>query len=151
MVKFKLILSIINWIFVNFATDLKVTSFILSLIVLIQSFNFDLDDFNKVPNFIKDINCHIQAGENFTDFIADHYGEFEESHEHKGNFHEHEEHGELPFKHQHADTHFQLVFILVSTSFTSENKDFITKNNNFCYKESFSNLSINSFLQPPRI
>lgn len=137
--------------FINFATDLKITSFILSLIVLVQSFNFDLDDFNKVPNFIKDISCHIEDGETFTDFITDHYGEFETSHKHKGNLHEHEEHGELPFKHQHADNHFQLVFILNSTNFISEAKNLILKNKNYAYNEPFSNLYLNSFFQPPRI
>ena len=130
---------------------MKITSFILSLIVLIQSFNFDLEDFNKVPNFIKDISCHIEDGENFTDFIADHYGDFEDSHEHEGNLHEHEEHGELPFKHHHADTHFQLVFVFFLNDYEIISKKSTTKNKNYTYKEPSTNLYLNNFFQPPRV
>ena len=130
---------------------MRLSSIILSLVVLIQSFNFDIDDFYKITNFVNDINCHINSGEGFTDFMADHYSNSSNSHEHKGNLHEHEKHGELPFKHQHTDNHLQLVFVFFSNDYASHSEDFSEMNENFNYKEPSTNLVTNSFFQPPRV
>ena len=130
---------------------MKVSSFILSLLVLFQSFNFEIADVNKVSNFISDINCHIQEGESFAEFIADHYKNNSESHEHKGTLHEHDDHGELPFKHQHLDSHIQLVFVFFSTDFETKFEENIASNNIFNYREPSSNLFSDSLFQPPRV
>ena len=130
---------------------MKIPSVILSFIILFQSINFDLCDFNKLHNFVVDVNCHLESGESFTEFIADHYSNFSNSHEHKGELHEDEEHGELPFKHQHVEHQIQLVYVFFSTEFESYNDDFVNRTNNFSYEEPSSKLFINNFFQPPRI
>ena len=129
---------------------MKLSSFILSFIVLFQSFNFDLEDVNKLPNFIKDASCHIAEGENFSDFINDHYLD-SDSHQHKDDLHQHEKHGELPFKHQHTDSHFQLVYVFFSNESIAKDECLIVSNNNFFYNEPSTNLGLNSFFQPPKV
>jgi len=130
---------------------MKLASLILSVIILFQSLNFEITDINKISNFINDINCHMQEGESFAEFIADHYKDQSDSHEHKGELHEHEDHGELPFKHQHLDSHIQLVFVFFSNDFETNFEEKITSNNNFNYREPSSNLFTDSPFQPPRV
>lgn len=129
---------------------MKLSSAILSFIVLIQSFNFDIEDLNKISNFINDVGCHLNEGESFSDFIEDHYLNAD-LHLHEGDSHNHEEHGELPFKHQHSDNHFQLAFVFFLNEFTVKSDDFISSDKNFSYKEPSTNLAINSFYQPPKV
>lgn len=130
---------------------MKSISFILAFVVLFQSFNFEITDINKLSNFINDINCHVQDGESFADFIADHYKNDSESHEHKGVQHEHDDHGELPFKHQHMDSHVQLVFVFFSNEFNSNYEELNDSVDNFNYTEPTSDLFLNSLFQPPRV
>ena len=130
---------------------MKVPSLILSLIILFQSLNFEITDINKVSNFINDINCHIEEGESFAEFIADHYKNNSEPHEHNGNFHQHEDHGELPFKHQHVDSHIQLVFVFFPNDFETNFEEIIALKNNFDYREPSTDLFSDSPFQPPRI
>lgn len=129
----------------------KISSIILSFIILFQSVKLDLCDFNKLNNFVADVNCHLQSGESFAEFIADHYSEIVGSHVHKGELHEHEEHGELPFKHQHAEHQIQLVYVFFSNEYASYYEDIISNINNVVYKEPSTNLFSDSFFQPPRV
>ena len=130
---------------------MKIPSLIVAIIVLFQSSNFEIMDINKVSNFINDINCHIQEGESFAEFIADHYKNNSEPHEHKGDFHEHDDHGELPFKHQHLENHIQLVFVFFSNDFEANIEENMALDNNFNYIEPSSNLFSDSLFQPPRV
>jgi hypothetical protein len=130
---------------------MKLSSIILSFVVLIQSFNFDIDDFSRLSNFVTDINCHIKSGEGLTGFMVDHYSNTSNLHEHEGNSHDHENHGKLPFKHQHSDNHLQIVFVFFSNEYPSQSEDFLEVNKNFNYKEPSTNLVLHSFFQPPRV
>ena len=130
---------------------MKLSAIILSFTILFQSFNFEISDFNKIPNFIDDIKCHVNAGESFSDFIADHYNILSNGHDHSGNTCKHDAHGELPFKHQHIDTHSQVVFIILANDFFTDYQESFLKNKKYSYKEPTSNLFINKFFQPPRV
>ena len=131
---------------------MKLSSFILSFVVLFQSFNFDLGDVQKLPNFISDASCHISEGESFSDFIGDHYLN-SDSHEHdqEDDSHKHEKHGELPFKHQHADNHFQLMYVFFLNEIQVNDESIIASNDNFFYNEPSSNLGLNNIFQPPKV
>ena len=130
---------------------MNVSSLILSLIVLFQSLSLEITDINKLSNFMNDVNCHIQEGESFAEFIADHYKNNSDTHEHKGILHKHDDHGELPFKHQHLDSHIQLVFVFFPNDFEIKFEEKISSNKNFNYSEPSSNLFSDSLFQPPRV
>lgn len=123
----------------------KLTAFILSFTILAQSVSFDVTDITKFSAFITHINNHIEEGDDFADFIDLHYGYKIDSHQNK-----HKEHKELPFKHNHIDSHFQVVFVLNSYNFNLSSTEYRFKLNNFNYKEPTSNLFTNNFFQPPQ-
>ncbi|MFD0762316.1 hypothetical protein ACFQZW_09505 [Lutibacter aestuarii] len=124
----------------------KIAAVILSLTILFQSFSFDLDDLSKVSTLINHIYCHIDNGDSFTDFIEMHYGSKLTQHEN-----EHRGHQELPFKHQHVDTHFNIVYIICNNNLSIQNKEFIFSSKNFAYKEPITNLIATSIFQPPKV
>jgi len=119
--------------------------------VLFQSFNFEIEDFNKIPNFMEDIECHINAGESFGDFIADHYDIFSNNHDHRGNTCKHDAHGELPFKHQPVENSIQLVYVFFPNDFETNFEESVVTNNNFNYREPSTNLFFDCLFQPPRV
>lgn len=119
---------------------------VLSASILIQSFSFDLGDLVKIPVLLDHISCHFEQGENFSDFITQHYGSLTD--EHNDN---HKQHKDLPFKHQHLETHFQLVYFISLDNFDVELNETRIKNNNFNYKEPSSELFSDIFFQPPKV
>jgi len=123
----------------------RISAIILSFTILFQSFNFDLEDFNKIPTLVEHITCHLKSGDSFTEFIAMHYGTESNNHEQ-----DHKEHNELPFKHQHLESHFQMVFILCVQNYPVNFNEINLETNNFKYKEPSTNLFIDNFFQPPQ-
>ncbi|SFS33077.1 hypothetical protein [Lutibacter maritimus] len=122
----------------------KIGAFILSFTILFQSFNFEIDDVYKLPTLINHITCHIENGDNFGNFIDLHYGNKSNSHQEK-----HKEHKDLPFKHQHSDSHMQL-FVMNNLKLNVSNLEIGFNTKNFIYKEPTSNQFTNNFLQPPQ-
>ena len=123
----------------------KIGAFILSFTILFQSFNFEIDDVYKLPTLINHITCHIENGDSFGNFIDLHYGNDKKSHQEK-----HKEHKDLPFKHQHSDSHVQLIYVMSSSNFDFNFSETRFENGKFTYKNLFSNQYINNFLQPPQ-
>jgi len=123
----------------------KLTVIILSITILLQSFNFEVKDFNKIPTLLDHITCHFNTGDSFADFISMHYGS-------KVNMHKdvHKEHKELPFKQKHLETSFQYVYMIFLEGFSGSFKEIAFRKNNFAYNEPTSNLFINSIFQPPQ-
>jgi len=124
----------------------KIAAIILSFTVLFQSFNFDLTDVQKIPTLVAHFSCHLEKGDNLSDFVSLHYGSSIEKHQE-----DHHEHKELPFKHQHIDSHFQLAFLIGTNSYPINHSDSKVETNNFNYKEPSSQLFENNFFQPPKI
>ena len=123
----------------------KLTVIILSITILLQSFNFEVKDFNKIPTLLDHITCHFNTGDSLADFISMHYGS--EANMHKD---AHKEHKELPFKQKHLETSFQYVYMIFLEGFSGSFKEIAFRKNNFAYNEPTSNLFINSFFQPPQ-
>ncbi|GGK49763.1 MULTISPECIES: hypothetical protein [Flavobacteriaceae] len=123
----------------------KISAIILSLTILFQSFNFDLEDLNNIPALADHISCHLDSGDSFVDFFEMHYGSESNNHEQ-----EHKEHKELPFKHQHLESHFQMVYILCVQNYPFNFNEVKLETNNFTYKEPTTNLFINNLFQPPQ-
>ncbi|SNR31903.1 hypothetical protein SAMN06265371_101200 [Lutibacter agarilyticus] len=124
----------------------KIAAFILSFIILFQSLSFDIQDVVKIPTLINHISCHLNGGDNLADFIEKHYGNQSETHKS-----EHHEHKELPFKHQHLDSHFQVAFVVYFQQYPFQMIEFIPENNNFNYAEPLTSLVVNNFFQPPKL
>ena len=124
----------------------KLSSIFLSLIILIQSFNFDLEGFPKLVVLANHFAYHLEEGEGLSEFISQHYGG--ESNEHND---KHEEHEDLPFKHQHLDTHINFVFIICNEKAPFHLEEEVFSTTIFLYKERKTKLFEINFFQPPRI
>lgn len=123
----------------------KLTVIILSITILLQSFNFEVKDFNKIPTLLDHITCHFNTGDSFADFISMHYGS-------EVNMHKdvHKEHKELPFKQKHLETSFQYVYMIFSNDIFSSFNELTFAENKFAYNEATSNSFLNSIFQPPQ-
>lgn len=128
----------------------KVIAFSFSLLILIQSFNIGLEDFSKFNALMEHANYHKEKyGDNFLEFLAEHYGDEQEAHqdEHK----EHKEHKDLPFKDaQHICSHINTPFINFTIAFELKQQEYITIPFNFHYEETFTSFENSSFFHPPK-
>jgi hypothetical protein len=125
---------------------MKLAAIILSCTILIQSFNFDISDIQKISNLLEHLDCHFEEGDTIDDFIAIHYSGDENAPKT-----EHEKHQELPFKHQHLDAHSQIVFIVSANEFFGYYQESFLVNTKFTYKEPSTSLFVNKFFQPPQV
>ena len=123
----------------------KISAIILSFTILFQSFSLEIEDFNKFPTLIDHISCHLKSGDSLAEFIVMHYGSELNNHEK-----EHKEHKELPFKHQHLESHFQMALIVCVNNYSVNFNEVKLETNNFNYKEPTTNLFINNFFEPPQ-
>ncbi len=126
----------------------KLVAISYSLLILIQSFNFNFEDFSKLSMLFEHAEFHQENyGDSFFDFIAEHYGETKFQHEN-----DHEEHEDLPFKHHHQTcSHNNVSFTLPTLNFTLEYQLFTEIPINFFYKESKSLFEKPSVFQPPKL
>ncbi len=125
----------------------KLLALTYSFLILIQSFNINLENFSKFNALIDHAQFHKEMyGDTFFDFLAEHYGEARDNHEN-----DHKEHKDLPFKdNHHMCTHINLSFISPNISFKIGSEEFIEIPFNFVYKESFTSFEKPSIFQPPK-
>jgi hypothetical protein len=123
----------------------KFSAIFMSLTILFQSLGIEFSDIVKYPTLVKHVICHIEQGDDLSDFMDLHYGSNIKPHQNK-----HNEHKELPFKHQHTDTHLQLVFIVNTGNIEIKSSENSYQTNNFLYSKSFFNNYTNRFFQPPQ-
>ncbi|RSK41770.1 hypothetical protein [Mangrovimonas spongiae] len=125
----------------------KVVALTYSLLILLQSFNINLEDINKINALMEHAQFHKEMyGDSFVQFLAEHYGDAKENHESH-----HREHEDLPFKDcHHLCTHINATFISPNTSFKISNEEFIEIPCNFFYKESFTSFEKPTVFQPPK-
>ena len=124
----------------------KLSSIFLSFMILIQSFHFDLEDFPGLVVLANHIAFHLEEGEGFSEFISQHYGSHSNEHIDK-----HEEHEDLPFKHQHLGTQINLVFIIYNENYLFQLEEEVFSSTLFLYKERLTKLFEINFFQPPRV
>ena len=120
-----------------------------SFLILIQGFNINIEDLSKFNALLEHAQYHkVVYGDNFIEFLSEHYGNNMDSHKNK-----HGEHKDLPFKdHHHMLCHIHIAFILTPhLIYTVNHQDFIEKPTNFFYKEPFSSFEKPAVFQPPKI
>ncbi|MBE9488889.1 MAG: hypothetical protein IMY67_01225 [Bacteroidetes bacterium] len=126
----------------------KIIAILYSSLILVQSFNIDVDDISKLSTLLTHASYHQETyGASFFDFLEEHYGDTSFLHDD-----DHKEHEELPFKHNHQtclDIHSS--FTLNTTNFTVGDPHFIEIPLIFFYKESNSLFEKSSFFQPPKL
>lgn len=126
----------------------KVVVIFYSFLILVQSFNINIEDISKFNALLDHANYHQEMyGDNFFEFLSEHYGEQMTSHQNK-----HKEHEDLPFKdNHHMLTHINTTFTLFEMSnFSVFRLSTIEVPLNFFYKDSFSSFEKPSVFQPPK-
>lgn len=126
----------------------KVFSIIFANIILFQSFNIGFDDFSRLNTLLEHAAFHQENyGDSFFEFLAEHYSE-----EIKSDSIKHEEHENLPFKHdQQSAQHSPTIFMFHTTAI--ELKEYMTVDapKTFFYKESYSLFEKHAVFQPPKL
>ena len=126
---------------------MKVFSFLLSSLILVQSFNISFEDVSKLNVLLEHARYHQESyGDSFFEFISDHYLE-EDNHSNN----QHKEHEDLPFKHKNQTLN-TLNFTITFNTFLNVEKSTTLKSSqtNFYYKESSSVFEKQSVFQPPK-
>ena len=126
----------------------KVFAIIFATLILVQSSNISFGDFSKLNVLLEHAKFHQETyGDSFLEFLAEHYGESTIQH---GS--EHQEHEELPFKHQQDCTHIAFDFTANPIfDFDNNQQNLIQFPFNFFYKESSSLFEKPSVFQPPKL
>lgn len=120
-----------------------------SFLILIQSFNINIEDISKFSALLEHANYHQKMyGDNFFEFLSEHYGEKMTSHQNK-----HKEHQDLPFKdNHHAFSHINSSFALFECiKFSLHSLSPIDPLVNFFYKEPISSFEKPAVFQPPKL
>lgn len=125
----------------------KLVAFIYSFLILIQSFNINLEDLSKFNVLLEHAEYHKKMyGDSFFQFLAEHYGDAQDDHQN-----DHEEHKDLPFKDaQHILTHANTSFINIANHFDFNYQEFREIPFNFFYTESHTTFEKPSVFQPPK-
>ena len=125
----------------------KILAFTYSFLILIQSFNINLEDISKFNVLLEHAEFHEEMyGDTFFQFLAEHYGDARDNHEN-----DHKEHEDLPFKDSHhMCTHINTSFISVANNFELNYHEFIEIPFNFHYKETVTDSEKTSIFQPPK-
>lgn len=125
----------------------KVFAILSSILILLQSFNINVEDISKLNVLFEHAKFHQETyGDSFLEFILEHYGTCgdEISTDHK-------EHDDLPFKHNHQTySQSNSVFVLSTFIYQFQNTDFYKIPFNFFYKDSHSFFEKSSVFQPPK-
>ncbi|MGB3149942.1 MAG: hypothetical protein WBB27_04710 [Maribacter sp.] len=130
---------------------LKLTSIVVSLLILVQSFNIHFSDIVELDELIEHAQFHAEEyGDNFFVFISKHYGELKKEHNNKHK-EEREEHEQLPFQHQ-SQTAALSAFVLNKTIiYPLEIAIFINQASHYFYLASYHSLAQEGLFQPPRL
>ncbi|AUC82736.1 hypothetical protein CW733_11625 [Lacinutrix sp. Bg11-31] len=125
----------------------KILAITYSFLILIQSFNINLEDISKFSVLLEHANFHEEMyGDTFFQFLAEHYGDARDTHENN-----HKEHEDLPFKDgHHMCTHINTSFISVANNFEFTYYEFIEIPFNFHYTETLTDSEKTSIFQPPK-
>jgi len=129
---------------------MKFFSFILSTIVLIQSFNVHFSDLIQISELVEHAEFHKnEYGDNFMKFMVKHYGDLKADHN-KKHQEEENEHEELPFQHEaHSISISDFTFNIYETPLKGE--DFLTsKKSIFYYNLNYTSLEGSGIFQPPK-
>lgn len=130
---------------------LKITSILISSLILIQSFNIHFDDIVEIDELIEHAQFHAEEyGDNFFVFISKHYGELKAEHSQKHQ-EEKEDHEQLPFQNQCNLASFSAFVLNQTANDYPVVIDFVYGcDSNYFYQVSYHSLAQEGLLQPPR-
>ncbi len=130
---------------------LRISAFILSSLILIQSVVFSSTAVIEIASFVEHYNYHKQTeDDSLVEFVSLHYGELKNQHK-KDHPEEHQDHQQLPLHNSNSTT------ILLALSLNSidgnifEISAFDSYLNNFRYTHGSSSFNPLDLLQPPRL
>lgn len=125
----------------------KILAITYSLLILIQSFNINLEDISKFSALLEHAEFHEEMyGDTFFQFLAEHYGDARDTHDN-----DHKEHKDLPFKdNHHMCTHINTSFISIANNFELNQYEFIEIPFNFHYNETITDSEKTAIFQPPK-
>lgn len=125
-------------------------SILLSGLILIQSFDININDITRMGELIEHAQFHAEKyGDNTWVFLSKHYGELKEQHN-KEHQEERKNHEKLPFQHQCNCTSTVAIVININHSeliFSQSPESWVA---NFYYYAPISSLHAEGLLQPPR-
>jgi hypothetical protein len=130
---------------------MKLLSFSIASLILIQSFNIHLDDILELDDLVAHAQFHAtEYGDNFFVFLSKHYGELKADHSQKHQ-EERKDHERLPFQHQCQMASFS-AFVLNQEVIEALETDYslLHKAPNFFYQSTYLSLEGDTPLQPPR-
>ncbi len=138
--------------FINLGAVLKITAFILSSLILLQSVVFSSTAVVEVVSFVEHYQYHKQSdADSFFEFVSLHYGDLKSQHQ-KSHPEEHQEHQQLPLHNLNSGS-----VLLLAVTFNSSYDNVIEFTcidryvNNFRYTHGSSSFNPLDLLQPPRI
>ena len=127
---------------------LKIISFFVASVILIQSFNIHMLDVLKLKNLMEHIEFHQSTyGDDVFAFVAKHYGYQKQKHEKKE---EKGDHQQLPF---HHNTCFDSVVFYVFDMSRYQLKDLDYSDSelsNFFFQSAYSFMENSDIFQPPQ-
>lgn len=122
----------------------------LSVLVLLQSLNLDLDDLTHMDELLEHAQFHSEKyGDNFFVFISKHYGELQKEHS-QDHHEEHKQHEDLPFNNtccSHVSTLYVVNKIQIPAIIVTPLVDYTA---NFYYSDNYSFLEKSDIFQPPK-
>lgn len=125
----------------------KILSILFANLILFQSFNLGYEDIAKIDDLLEHATYHQETyGDTFFEFLAEHYTEEFSNHED-----DHEEHDDLPFKHDSQNCHHTISsFTLTFNNFELKPNQDIKHKAHFFYKDLYAFLNKSSVFQPPK-
>ncbi|MBT8271454.1 MAG: hypothetical protein HKO90_02175 [Flavobacteriaceae bacterium] len=129
---------------------MKLLSFILSALILVQSLSFSFEELSQIDELIEHARFHkAEYGDNFLVFLSKHYGEQKSQHE-RDHQEEKEDHEQLPFNCQNQLL-TSVVFFVQGNPVTVSSSVFKTNEESlFYYISPISDYLKKGLLQPPR-
>lgn len=129
---------------------MKLSSFLLALLLLFQGTYWNMDDVSRIGVLIEHAKFHADAyGDNFLVFLSKHYGELQKEHDEQHQ-EEKSEHESLPF---HNHSCFLVIADLSSLTTSYYISNSVVNNNtpqNFHYQENYASLACFEIFEPPR-
>lgn len=130
----------------------RLTSILLSSLMLLQSFNFAVSDLIQLDELLEHATYHRQQfGDSFLTFLSKHYGDQQERHQ-QDHREEQPDHEQLPFQQipQHISGHSQF-YMPGRLHWESLQDNGETQSHNFFYLSGSPVVHTDGIFQPPRL
>lgn len=130
---------------------LRITAFILSSVILLQSVTFSSSALVEIASFIEHYNYHkLTNDDSFVEFVSLHYGDLKAKHT-QDHPEEHKDHQQLPLNNLHS-TSILYVSCIDFPSYNLLDINLLDSYlNNFRYTPGSSSFNPLDLIQPPRL